>query len=360
MWINVNGIRMYYEKHGSGRPLIMVHGNSETHDIFYDAMVLLSKHFTVYTVDSRGHGYSTRVNEFHYADMTDDMIAFMDQLDLRDVIFYGFSDGGIIGLLAAMRCDRIGMLITSGANITPKGVKEPFRVFVRAAYAVTKDPKMALMLNEPNIAPSDLAQIKVPTVVMAGEKDVVVGKETVKIAKSIRGAKLRIIPGEGHGSYIVHKSRIADIIMEETGIIDAEPGAAITPAQMKALVKAQQGEADAVLMYRRLAGKVKDANDRAAFLRLADDEARHAEVFRKYTGRTLNAKPAKSVLIPLMYRTIGREKLYTVIARGEYDAAEKYKSIIPDFPEVETVMNDEKHHGDAVMNLLKGAQNEQK
>ena len=218
MWINVNGIKMYYEMHGSGRPLIMLHGNSEDHTIFYDSRVLLSKHFTVYTMDSRGHGHSTRVEELHYSDMADDMIAFMDQLDLRDVIFYGFSDGGIIGLLAAMRCDRIGMLITSGANLTPAGVMAPFRLIAKAAYAVTKDPKMKLMLDEPDISTDELAQIKVPTVVMAGEKDLVLGKETAKIAMAIPGAKLRIIPGEGHGSYIVHKSRIADIIMEETGI----------------------------------------------------------------------------------------------------------------------------------------------
>ena len=54
-----------------------------------------------------------------------------------------------------------------------------------------------------------------------------------------------------------------------------------------------------------------------------------------------------------MYKTVGREKLYPVIAKGEYDAAEKYRGIINDFPEVETVMNDETHHGDAVMGLLK-------
>lgn len=350
MWANVNGIKMYYVVHGSGRPLIMVHGNSEDQNIFYDARVLLSKHFTVYTVDSRGHGHSTRVEEFHYQDMADDMIEFMEQLDLQDVVFYGFSDGGIIGLLAAMRCSRIGMLITSGANLTPQGVKAPLRLFVKAAYAVTKDPKMKLMLVEPDIPVEDLAKIKVPTVVIAGEKDVVLEKETAKIAMSIPGAKLRILPGEGHGSYIVHKSRIADIILEETGVCEAP--AAIDPEQMKVLLTAQQGEEDAVLMYRKLAEAVRDENDRKAFLRLADDEARHAEVFRKYTGSTVKPNPAKSIFVPLMYKTMGRKKVYPIIAKGEYDAADKYRKIISLYPEVETVMNDETHHGDAVLGLL--------
>ena len=353
MWIDVNGIRMYYEVHGSGRPLIMVHGNSEDHRIFYDARVLLSKHFTVYTVDSRGHGYSTRVGEFHYDDMADDMIAFMEQLDLEDVVFYGFSDGGIIGLLAAMRCERIGMLITSGANLTPEGVKPPFGLIGKALYAAPKDPKIRLMLDEPHITPEQLAQIKVPTVVMAGEKDLVRREETGKIAGSIPGAKLRIIEGEGHGSYIVNSSRIADIIMEETGVVAPSPGSGLSLEHMKALTKAQQGEEDADYMYRKLAEKVTDEGDAKAFLRLAGDEARHADVFRRYTGKILPPNPTKAILIPLLYQTIGKERLYPVIAKGEYDAADKYRGIIADFPEVEEVMNDETHHGDAVLGLLK-------
>ena len=127
---------------------------------------------------------------------------------------------------------------------------------------------------------------------------------------------------------------------------------AITKGQMKALRTAQQGEVDAVLMYERLAAAVRDERDRAAFLRLAKDEARHADVFFKYTGQTLKANPAKAILIPLMYKTMGKDMLYPVIAKGEYDAAEKYKNIIADFPEAEEVMNDEVHHGDAVMGLL--------
>ena len=218
MWIDVNGIRMYYEVYGSGRPLIMVHGNSEDHNIFYDSRVLLSKHFKVYVVDSRGHGHSTRVDEFHYADMAEDMIEFMEKLDLKDVVFYGFSDGGIIGLLAAMKTDRISMLITSGANITPDGVGLPLKLLVKGLYAFTKDPKMKMILDEPHITADELAQIKVPTVVVAGEKDLVKRSETEEIAKAIPGARFRIVEGEGHGSYIVNKSKIADIIMEETGV----------------------------------------------------------------------------------------------------------------------------------------------
>ena len=117
MKIKVNGIEMYYEKAGEGRPLVLVHGNSADHREFKDSIWLLRRHFTVYNVDSRCHGLSTKVDELHYTDMADDMVAFMDQLDLRDVVYFGHSDGAIIGLLAAMRTDRIGLLLSGSANI---------------------------------------------------------------------------------------------------------------------------------------------------------------------------------------------------------------------------------------------------
>lgn len=127
----------------------------------------------------------------------------------------------------------------------------------------------------------------------------------------------------------------------------------ITPEQMKTLIKAQKGEMDAVLMYKRLAKTVKDPAHKEAFRRLASDEKRHANVFRAYTGRPVGTNPAKAIFVPLMYIFLGKEKVYPIIAKGEYAAADKYKNIIKDFPEVEAVMNDETFHGNAVLGLLK-------
>lgn len=128
--------------------------------------------------------------------------------------------------------------------------------------------------------------------------------------------------------------------------------AGVTAAQMEALIKAQQGEDDAVYMYKRLAKVVKDQKDRDAFLRLAGDEQRHSDVCKAYTGMTLKVNPAKGIAVPLMYKVLGKKKTYGIIAQAEYDAAEKYKHIVGVFPELETVMSDEVHHGDAVKGLL--------
>ena len=139
---------------------------------------------------------------------------------------------------------------------------------------------------------------------------------------------------------------------QDYSLFTAAANAGITAQQMQALFTAQQGEEDAVYMYEQLAKVVRDEADREAFQRLAGDEKRHSDVFRKYTGVDLKANPAKGTFVPLMYKVLGKKRVYKIIAKGEYDAAEKYKHIINDFPEVVEVMNDEVHHGDAVLGLL--------
>ena len=215
MFIGVNGIQLFYTKTGQGRPLIMVHGNSEDHTIFDEAIEVLKEHFTCYAIDSRGHGQSTPCRELHYKDMAQDMISFMTELDLSDVAFYGFSDGGIVGLYAAMSCGRITNLVVSGANITPKGTKLWFRLLIDGMSMIKRDPLIDLMKNEPNITTEELAGIKVRTLVLAGSRDLIRESETRTIAESIPGAQLRILKGESHGSYIVHSTRIAGILKEE-------------------------------------------------------------------------------------------------------------------------------------------------
>ena len=215
MLIGVNGIQLFYTKTGQGRPLIMVHGNGEDHTIFNEAIEVLKDHFTCYAVDSRGHGQSSPMRELHYRDMAQDMIAFMTELDLTDVVFYGFSDGGIVALLAAMESARITNLIVSGANISTTGTKLGFRIYLMGASLFKKDPMIELMKNEPDISKQQLSVIQAKTLVTAGSKDLIREKETREIAEAIPNARLMILDGESHGSYIVHSTKIADILTQE-------------------------------------------------------------------------------------------------------------------------------------------------
>lgn len=214
MIAEVNGIRLYYEKTGQGRPLVMVHGNGEDHTIFDEAVRELRGEYTCYCLDSRCHGNSTDTAELHYRDMATDVILFIRALGLQDVIFYGFSDGGIIGLMAASRCEQITTLIVSGANTSPKAVKLWLRLAIRASYLRSKDKKLALMLREPDIADEELRRIRASTLVLAGSGDLIPEKETRHIASLIPGAELQILKGEDHGSYIVHSAKIAGLIRD--------------------------------------------------------------------------------------------------------------------------------------------------
>ena len=127
---------------------------------------------------------------------------------------------------------------------------------------------------------------------------------------------------------------------------------AISKEERKVLLKAQQGELDAVKMYNALAKTVTEEKDAEVFRQLAAEEGRHAAVFKAMTGEVLKPKSTKAVLLPILYRVIGRKKLYPMIAKGEYDAEKKYSSAAARFSEVESVKSDEHRHGDMVMALL--------
>lgn len=214
MYITVNGVRLYYEKTGSGRPLIMVHCNSMDHKIFRKSVKILSDHFTVYCPDSRDHGKSSRVKTLHYEEMAEDMVQFITALGLEKPVFYGFSDGGIIGLiLAGTHPDLLSALIVSGASLNPDSTKPLPMKFFRLWSYVDRSDKMRIMMREPDITDDLLQAIRVPTFVTAGEKDVIKPEHTRHIAETVPLAKLKIFPKVGHSGYIMNSTRIAEYIL---------------------------------------------------------------------------------------------------------------------------------------------------
>ena len=122
--------------------------------------------------------------------------------------------------------------------------------------------------------------------------------------------------------------------------------------ERQTLLKAQQGELDAVLMYNALAKAVKEKSDAETFRRLAAEEGRHAAVFKNLTEQTLQPKKTLAILLPILYKLMGRKRLYPIIARFEYGAADTYAPVAERFPEVQSVKDDEKRHGDTVKGLL--------
>jgi len=215
MTINVNGVELYYEKIGNGDPIILLHGNGEDHTIFTGLIEKLSANYTVYAIDSRDHGKSSKVKHLRYMDKMEDVLEFIKKLEIKKPALFGFSDGGIIGLLLAIHHpDVLSKLMVGGANTHPSGAKSFLIVLGKILYFFTRSNKLKLMLTQPDISDAELNSIITPTLVIAGQNDFIKEEHTVSIAKSIPGSQLKILEGENHGSYISKSEKIYSIIIE--------------------------------------------------------------------------------------------------------------------------------------------------
>jgi len=213
MYLKVNDITLYYEKSGKGNPILLLHGNGESNKIFDILRKQLEEQYTVYAIDSRGHGNSSKVKSLDYNSMAEDIIQFIQVLQINQPILYGFSDGGILGLIIASKHPTLlSKLIISGANVTPDGLKRKYIKLFRFIYFITKSSNFNLMLTQPNISEKELAKITTETIILAGSKDMIEEKHTKYIAKCITISKLQIINGEGHESYVVNTPKLYEIL----------------------------------------------------------------------------------------------------------------------------------------------------
>ena len=214
MRTEVNGININYEKTGKGeQSIILLHGNGEDHTMFFELSQLLAKDFTVYALDSRGHGESDPVDHLTYDEMAEDVVSFIKKKKIKHPILYGFSDGGILGLLIAIRHPGlISKLIISGANLKPTGLKNWFLRQCELDYEANHSPLIELMLNNPNISHEELHTIHIPTLILAGEDDLVKEAHTESIHRNIENSQMQILAGEGHDTYVIHNPKLYDII----------------------------------------------------------------------------------------------------------------------------------------------------
>ena len=226
--VEVNGVELHYAVVGEGRPVVLVHGNAEDHNLFtVEIEQLAEAGYRVYAPDSRGHGANEPLDEYHYADMAEDMFLFIRELGLEKPLYYGHSDGGIIGLLLELlHPGTLGMMAASGVNLSPEGIEPSFIEEFTDINRKNPDPLITLMLTEPHIEPEALENIDIPVLLTAGENDLILPEETQRIAAHLPRAQLVIVKGEDHGSYIDGSEIMGDLLLAffETGAIQADPG----------------------------------------------------------------------------------------------------------------------------------------
>ena len=213
MQIQCNGVTLFVRTAGekSAPALLLIHGNGEDHTIFDEAAQALEGRYFVIMPDSRGYGASQPVTRYSYREMARDMAALLEALDVQNVTVFGFSDGGIIALLMAIRHpQRMQRLIAAGANTHPLGVAFSCVRDVARGYLQTHDGKLLLMLTQPWISRAQLSRIRIPARILAGEHDLIRPAHTRRMARAIPGAQVHFVQGEDHGSYIVHSVRFIE------------------------------------------------------------------------------------------------------------------------------------------------------
>lgn len=211
----VNGTSIYYAAEGAGRPVILLHGNGGSHnDLETTQRDLAQAGYMVYALDSRGQGANARLSEYHYKDMATDVYEFIKSKGLEKPAVFGFSDGGIIALqLEVMYPGTLGAIATGGANIFVKGALVP--EFEQGFLAQpTDEPLVKMMQNEPTMTPQDMQTIQAPSLIMSGEHDLILEDHTRLIGENIPDARVKIIPGEDHGSYICNSPKLAALLLD--------------------------------------------------------------------------------------------------------------------------------------------------
>lgn len=202
-------IKHAYIEKGSGDALILLHGNGQNYTYFVNQFDVFAEYYHVYALDTRGHGQTPRgVMPFTIRGFAEDLCGFMDEHGIAKAHILGFSDGGNIALMFAIRHpERVDKLIVDGANLDTSGVKLRSQFPIEIGYRVAKlfggkSPEAAhniemlnLMVNEPNIKVEELSKIAAKTLVLAGTNDMMKDAHTRYIAASIPDAELSIIEG---------------------------------------------------------------------------------------------------------------------------------------------------------------------
>ena len=206
----ITDIEHYFVEKGQGDPLILLHGNGEDCGYFAGQTDAFARHFHVYAPDTRGHGKTPRGKApFTIRQFADDLLAFMDAQNIGRANLLGFSDGGNIAMVFAMKYpERVDRLILDGANLDAKGVKRSVQIpieigcrFARLFAGRSEEAKrhaelLGLMVNDPAVAPEELAKIRAKTLVIAGTRDMIKEAHTRLIAARIPDARLIFLEGD--------------------------------------------------------------------------------------------------------------------------------------------------------------------
>lgn len=222
----VNGIKMYYEIYGEGKPVILIHGGGSTIQTNFEKIIpLLAKNRKVIAIELQAHGRTNdRNSDLSFEQDADDVATLLKNINIDKADFFGFSNGGTTTLQIAIRHPEIVNKIILGSALAKRnGVPEWFWGFMQQAklenmpaqlkegynkvssnpngLQVMHDRDVKRMINFKDIPDEQIKSITVPTLIIIGDKDVITPEHAIELHRQIDNSELAIIPG-GHGQYI--------------------------------------------------------------------------------------------------------------------------------------------------------------
>ncbi|ULQ52483.1 alpha/beta fold hydrolase [Flavihumibacter fluvii] len=238
----IRGFNMYTETYGKGQPLLIIHGNGGSMKDFINQVPYFMNSYKVILADNRAQGRSEDPSDsLSYEQMADDYAELLKAMKIDSAYVIGWSDGGINGLLLAIRHpEKVKKLAVTGANLWPDSTAvyndvidliKPYYDSLMSKNSLnpqerTSKKLMRLLVEQPHITASQLHTIKCPTLVIGGDHDVIREEHTMLIYKNIPKAYLWILPNSGHSTPVIYKDQfnatVADFLKADYRVIDKQ------------------------------------------------------------------------------------------------------------------------------------------
>ena len=232
-YVDAGGVHTWYDEHGAGDPLVLLHGGFADASEFGANIPALAARFRVLTPERRGHGHTADVaGPITYQLMADDTAAFLDTLGIGRAHLVGHSDGANVALLVALaRPDLVSRMVLISGNFHHDGLISGLDLATcrptptwptlrqvspdgRDHFPVVAAKIVRMASTEPTLTTADLARVTARTLVMAGDDDAIAPEHTLALYRGIPDSELAVIPGTSHALIIEKPGLCNEIILD--------------------------------------------------------------------------------------------------------------------------------------------------